>query len=501
MWQRFVCPSLGLLLVGAMLTALGCAHDKPTVPEHSAGTLAVSIVGGPDASVPVVPGAMITFKWQATGGSGTYSFTYKLDAGSVVTVPTGQTSVVLVDPTLLTTGSHAFTVNVNDGTTTANSTRSFAIAAASLTVDVTFPPAGYKLAPGGSVRFEWQISDPSKAYKIGWAVDDTTGKATWQLSQTLPTAGFGNDLALGWHYIYVRIQDLGGAVTTAKDSVEVIAPTILYVNEVALEPGYAADTPPVSEPNKFRRSRYFWGAVFDGFAVQEWNVAELGYPTIGDIPPGVTTIVWVGSGVFQLYPGGSWGYNVGYDYSFGHWPYAVEQGWIPALYDAPNVITDFIDAGGKVWITGENWLEEINPGADSVFANSLEYNYLGMDTSSASFGPAEVVFDFAAAEAGWPDLSSDIAKLSAGLGDHAAWTCDFTPNLKPGVLPLYRVSGYDDGGGLSVPPPEDDWYAAWLVNGSGGNPQVVFMGFDVYYFSADAGREVGRKILHDLFGN
>ncbi len=489
MLQRLIRPIPGLLLVGVMVTALGCSHNKPTVPEPAVGTLAVAIVAGPDAANAVPPGSKITFKWQATGGGGTYSYTYKIDSGSEKGITAGQTSVVLFDPDLLTSGSHTFTIKVGDGTNTATAARTFVIGTTPLSVSVTFPPEGYKLAPGKSVRFEWAISDPSKAYKIGWAVDDTTGIATWALSEALPTAGFADNLPVGWHYIFVRIQDLGGVVTVVKDSVEVIEPTILYVNEAVLEPGYAGNTPHLSDPDKFRRSRYLWGSVFDGFAVQEWNVAEQGYPTTAGIPATVKTIVWVGSGDYQS---SSWGWNVGWEYT-----YSVATGHGPA----PNVLTYFIDSGGKVWITGENWLEEINVGVDNPFPDGLENTYLGMDTLSASFGPdTTVIFDFAAVEPGWPSLSTDIAKLESGLGDGAVWSCDFTQYLRPNVTPLYRVSGYAVGG-VSTPPPDNNWYAAWAVKDASGNPQVVFMGFDIYYFSADAGREVGHKILRDLFGN
>jgi len=503
MWQRYARPVLGLLLIGGMLTASGCAN-KPTVPEYSAGTLAVTIVAGPDNSSPVAHGSKVTFKWQPTGGSGQYTFQYKIDSGSFVNVPAGQTSVIMSDPAVLTSGNHTFTIQVSDGSATATASREFIIGPVGTSdtvppmITVTFPPAGYKLPPGSSVRFEWSVSDASNATsvlakagvaKLGWAVDDTSAAASWALSEDIPLTGTASNLSLGWHYLYVQAQDNGSNVTIKKDSVEVIPPTILYVNETVLEPGYSADTAPLSPADEFRRSRYFEGAVFDGFSYQEWNVAAQGYPETADIPASVKTIVWVGSGDYQ---NSSWGWNVGYEYT-----YSVATGH-PAT---PNVLTDFIDNGGTVWITGENWLEEINVGVDNPIFEGLEYKYLGMDTLSASYGAPEVLYDFAAIKSGWPALSTDIAKLGAGLGDGGAWTGDFSQHLLPNVEPLYRVSGYETGSG-SGPPPEDDWYAAWLVKDpSSGNPQVVFMGFDVYYFSADAGKAVGQKILRDLFGN
>jgi len=513
MRQRILRPALGLLLASAMLTAFGCA-DKPTVPTQVEGPLDISIVAGPDASSAVTYGSKVTFKWQASGGSGNYTYKYSLDGGNMIDVAAGQTSVILSDPAVLTPGTHTFDIQVISGGNTESLSRSFLVGALGTgdtvppTVTVVYPPVGYKAAPGSSLQFAWTVSDESNSTQahvqagvaaVGWAVDDTTSATTWTPSAAIPLAGFGDNLAAGTHTLFVKAVDNSGNVTVAEYEVDIIEPTILVVNEIVNGPGYSGAELPLSQSEAFARARYF-DQLFSGYSWAEWAIpsGSFNYPTTADIPASVTTIVWVGSGDYQST---SWGWNVGWEYTFGHSQIAVNLGYITEKYDAPNVLTDWVDSGGKLWITGENWLDE-----SGVFGvaeeGSFEYDYLGMVKDSATTpAHAEVIYDFAAELPGWPALASDIAKLPGGLGDYGGWMCDYQPYLQDGVQPLYRVSGYQTPDGDAGAPPEDDWYAAWIVNDDAGNPQVVFMGFDIYYFSVEAGEGVAKKILTDLFGN
>ena len=505
--HKRILRSLGGLLVtgGAMMLAVGCAED-PTVPSYSEGALALEIVAGPDASSAVAHGSKVTFKWQPSGGAGSYSYEYKIDSGSMVAVTAGQTSVIISDANILTEGDHVFTLVVTDGSSNSvTATRNFKMSAegagdtSAPTIEVVFPPAGFVSAPGATVRFAWTVADESNATEagvvagvdsVGWSVDDPNVT----VSAGIPLTGYADNVALGQHVLYVRAVDASGNATTITDTFSVIEPTIFIVDETVLEPGYDGHQEDLSLSQAFGRETWL-ATILAGYAYEVWVVADQGYPGTGDVPATAEALVWIGSGDIQ---NSSWGWNVGYEYS---WSNGAN----------PNIITDAIDAGLGVWIMGENWLEEIG-WSGAALDSTLEYDYLGFVLDEPTVGCMwelyhvnAITYDFTPVDASafgvsWPTLASDIAKLPGGLGDWGDWSVDVIDTLRTDVTPIYKVLTMADEGGAAGPPESDEWYVAWAVDDAAGDPQVVMMTMDLNYFSTDNARAVAQNVLTGLFG-
>jgi hypothetical protein len=504
MHQKILRSAFGMLLAGALaLTVVGCATD-PDIPEHLPTALGISIIAGPDSTLAVAHGSKVTFKWQPVGGSGAYTFKYKIDSGTEVAVTAGQTSIILSDVAILTTGIHKLTVTVtdaNDATKTKLDERMFVIGApgtgdtAAPTIEVTYPPVGYVTAPGSWVRFEWTVSDLSNATEagvvagvdsVGWAVDDANPVVD---ANILLTGGVA-DVTLGTHTLYVKAVDASGNSTVLSYDFDVIAPTVFIVDETVDGPGYSAGNTSLTSGGEFQRDQ-FRAKMFDGYSYTVWDVVEQGaFPITTDIPASAQALVWFGSGDVQ---NSSWGWNVGYEYSYQY---------------NPNIITEAVDNGLKVWIMGENWLEEIGWSGQAL-DSTIEYDYLGFPLDSATTGVYWVeedvnatIFDLESADdvtgISWPGLASDIAKLDAGLGDFGNWSADAITMLRSDVTPIYKVKNMSDGS-AATPAAQDDWYIAWSVDDSAGDPQVVMMTFDLYYFSQSNAVTVANNIMTELF--
>ncbi len=519
--------ALGTLLVGAMLlTAAGCG-DSPEPTAYTAGTLDVSMVAGPDASRAVAHGSKVTFRWQPMGGSGEYLYEYSIDGGAVQALPAGQTSLIITDTAILTTGNHTLSLTVkdaNNATATKTITRAFVISAPGTNdtlppeVEFTYPSTGYKTAPGSTVRFEWTVDDESNATEagvlagvaaIGYALNDTAAAATWAPSADIVLAAAVDNVPLGTHTFYVKAVDNSGNVTVATSVFDVIAPTIFIIDEASLEPGYDGDVALLSASRKFQRNT-FRNSIFDGYSYEVWDATGANHPTTADVPASVETIVWLGSGDFQ---NTSWGWYWGYEYSFGHSDLSVSLGYIPAKYDAPNIITDAIDAGKNVWVVSENWLNEL-AWEGVAHAGSMEYDYLGFPLDAPTTGAYwsyydvnAVVFDLAQSgtwtDIEWPSLSTDIGKVDYGIGDYYDWSVDALYELRADVLPIYEVTGMETNEGPIGPVPagEGPYYVGWTVLDGTGDPQVVMMTFDLYYFSLESATKVTQNVLSGLFGH
>lgn len=497
---------IGILMgfLGWVFGGCDIKPSEPVVPKYTPAPLQVEITGGPRVGKPVPYGSIVTFRWKASGGSGSYEYSYSLDGGAF-SEWSSSTSVSYSDRALLTAGSHTFSVKVRNADTKEESEpvqQKFDInpmgEGDTLPPTVTFvsPPEGYKTVPGADLVLRWTLDDESNSMVVPAGIkavyfarnDTSTWPAVWPeavTSTTLKTPEVGT-----WTY-YVKAIDRGGNATVAERVIEVSEPTILYIDEEVLEAGYSGDTPHLTPAEEFQHDSFYKNYVLDGFAYLEWDVAEKGYPTMEEIPSSITTIVWVGSGDYQ---NSSWGWNAGYDYTYS--AYQVAKDTTGEATIRPTFLSEWLDAGKKLWIISENFLEEIDIGFGGyVFPNGFEdvYMHLAADSSYVGLGsdageaPLDIAPTSHVTEAEYPSLSVDIAKHNGAIGDGAGWDVDAMPYIDEDTEAVYQT-------------PEGDVVGIRYPAG-GTDTQFVFMSFPLYYFSPTAAARLGQHILGAEFGN
>ena len=159
-------------------------------------------------------------------------------------------------------------------------------------------------------------------------------------------------------------------------------------------------------------------------------------------------------------------------------------------------LSEWLDAGKKLWIISENFLEEIDIGYGGyVLPTGFEdvYMHLAADSSYVGLGSevGEPPLDFVPAphltEAEYPSLSVDIAKHNGPIGDYGEWDADAMPYIDEDAEAVYETA---DGEVVGIRYPA-----------GGVDTQFVFMSFPLYYASPTAASILGQQILGVEFGN
>ncbi|MFH1008856.1 MAG: hypothetical protein V1800_15380 [Candidatus Latescibacterota bacterium] len=490
--------SLALMaLMGVLLLTSGCDITKPEVPKYEAVPLSVEMVGGPTTGAGVVPfGSVVAFKWKAVGGEGSYTFSYQLDGGSFSTWrPT--TSVSYANQTDLTPGDHTFKVKVMTevNTETAPVQRAFKIGAQGAgdtlppTLVITSPGVGYKTAVGSKVVVNWKADDQSNSIAveagislIATALNDTT---IWTLRAHAPSS---LALTLGKarvHTVYVKAVDNAGNATVATLDIEAKEPTILYVDEEVTEAGYSGETAALAPSGEFSHDEFYKKNVLAGFAYEEWDIQEKGYPTMATVPASITTILWVGSGDVQ---NSSWGWNEGWAYTYSAYEMASDTTGLVTIVSV--FLSEWVDAGKKLWIVSESFLEEIDIGfGGGIFPNGFEdvYMHLAADSSYVGVSALDIEPSANVTEAQYPSMFVDNGKWGGEIGDHADWDVDAMPFIDADAEAVYETP---DGDVVGIRSP---------IGGTG--TQFVFMSFPLYYFSSSGAATLGKQVLGVEFGN
>jgi len=475
------------LFLGALLWS-GCSELEPTepeVPEYEPSPLSLEITGGPTADSPVPYGSVVTLRWKASGGKGSYLYSYRLGTEGDFSPWSSSTSVsyATVD---IGPGDHNFYVKVktDKDPETQPIEHAFKVSEPETTppeVEITYPWAGYKAATGSDILVNWTVTPKSQPLGIAGtavAVDDTAG---WTFDPGTPMSKVLTGFSDGTHTIYVGAKDLNGNVGIATVQVEIMPPTILYIDEEVLDAGYSKDTAHLTPGGELMHDSFYEKFVFDGFAYEEWDIAEKGYPEMDQIPSSITTIVWVGSGDYQ---NSSWGWNIGWEYTW-------------SIYDttysprpAPNFFTEAQDAGINIWLIGENFLEEVDIGFGGyILPEGFEDVYLHLIADSTYGGT--VALDVSPTDnvvGVYPAMSVDNAKWGHAIGDGGGpeWDVDVLPPDED-AEPIYQN---EEGEVIGI---------RWPAGGT--DTKFVFTAFPLYYFPGGAVSTLAKQILGTEFGN
>ena len=488
---------MALIGVGLVLSGCDIKPSEPDVPKYQATPLTLEMVGGPTAEAGVVPfGSVVAFKWKASGGEGSYTFSYQLDGGGFSEWQS-TTSVSYADQAILTEGDHTFQVKVKTekNAETAPVQRAFKIGAPGAgdtlppTLSITFPWEGYKVAVGSKVVISWQADDrsnsiavPAGISQIAYALNDTS---TWIERTDVPSSVVFKFSTERVHTVYVKAVDNAGNATIATRDVQAKPPTILYVDEDVTEAGYSGETAALAPSGEFGHDGFYKKNVLAGFAYMEWDIEEKGYPTMEEVPASITTILWVGSGDVQ---NSSWGWNEGWAYTYSAYQMAADTTGEVTI--APVFLSEWVDAGKKLWIIGESFLEEIDIGfGGAVFPGGFEDLYMRLEADSSYVGIAALDIEPSAnvTEAQYPSMFVDNGKWGGAIGDHAEWDVDAMPYIDADAESVYQTP---DGDVVGIRYPA-----------GGVDTQFVFMSFPLYYFSVSGAATLGQQILGVEFGN
>ena len=124
--------------------------------------LSLEITGGPTADSPVPYGSVVTLRWKASGGKGSYLYSYRLGTEGDFSPWSSSTSVsyATVD---IGPGDHNFYVKVktDKDPETQPIEHAFKVSEPETTppeVEITYPWAGYKAATGSDILVNWTVT-------------------------------------------------------------------------------------------------------------------------------------------------------------------------------------------------------------------------------------------------------------------------------------------------------------------------------------------------------
>ncbi len=487
--------SITFLLMGVLLLLMGCAEDE--APFQSVSPLKI-VLQGPSGNVEF--NAYVTFKWAASGGSGTFS-SYSYTFGAAAAVTTTGNSVTFTN---LTAGTYNFSVVVTDskGATATSVTRSITVDTDGISpvAGITGGPTeGSKVATGNTVTFNWSAVDSSTFGAIAgysYKLENTTdGSYLKQSSGTVQAVSATFDSLTTGAYTF----SIGAVDNAGNTDVDSVMFTVRPANILWIDDDYKGG---LSE--EFTEKVNDWGVALNGFAWQEFDANDNLVPMVD------YTAVMTNMDMMENLVNGAgstietiiWDEN-GSDDNYLLW-YSTNDS-LPTT-DRPW-LRDFLDNGGNLVLIGSNILDQIyndNPPAVGEF----EDVYMGIETftvfdttitSDTVFvgGVLTIVYDTTIAEtypwdhgdyvtltgaAGYSDISIDVAKDENTHQDGLVFD-----GISASAVPILIDDDSDSPVGYIYAIP------------TGG--KIVVLGMNLYFSPTTEITAVIQKLLTDEFGH
>ncbi|MFQ5650053.1 MAG: hypothetical protein ACE5IY_08930 [bacterium] len=320
------------LLAGALIFvgmfSLSCVDDDPTLTRFSE-QFVVEIISGPSSEV--LHNEFFTFEWR---GRGADNITYEVQLSGVDASPVATDENSRTYPGQ-TEGDYTFTVTARAGSEAASDSRSFRVGPNLGPPEVVISGARGSAssggsgvtpayAPGSAAFFSWTARDVDKFGEVTgyrWKVTDEAPLNEFSMATV---AGFDVPTAPGVYTFTLEARDDAGLVSTTTIDYEAKVPTIVIVD----------DKPQGDILDEIDEDGFF-ADLFEGFAFSTWDVAEQGAPAAADLTPFEVAVVYSGSG-------SAWWRAIGTEFP-----------------EAPVALSDFVDAGGKLWVMGQGIMEDI----------------------------------------------------------------------------------------------------------------------------------------------
>jgi hypothetical protein len=483
-----------LLMGAALIYFSGCAEDENPVTPSS--PIQINILGGPSGEVPF--NAYVTYKWQATGGSGNYtSYSYQLSGVDATPQSTLETTKTYYN---LTQGAHTFTVTVTDDAgNTADASRSITVGtdAATPVVAITLSPiAGSKVAVGVPVTFAWSAGDPDSYF--GAIVDydyELTRNDTVVVTMTnvKATVASFEGLLAGHHVFTVTARDNAGLTESTAVEFYVVPANIVWMDNQDMGSVY----------DEFVQQQE-WVAALNGFAWEEFDIidnytststalANVLEPYINAPGSPINTVIWDDEGVDENY----------------------------MLYYSTNGVGarapwlfNFLDRGGNLILIGSNIMDQIYDNVPPT-TGQFEVDYMGFMADSTlmeviSDTTFEWVYDSTLQqEVQVRVITFDTTYYDAWMNDtyitltgdngYTNITIDVAkdPNTEQASYLFYTLNG------TAVKPimlDDDTGAITGYVVETGHGGKIAALGMNLYYSPTAEIKNVIQKILVDEFG-
>ena len=331
---------LSTVLIGGLslgVLFLSCAKDDASITRF-VQNLVVEMLAGPKEGSTLLNNEFFTFEWRTLGGGG--DITYEIQLTGVDVSPITTTEVSKSYPGQ-GEGNYTFTVTARAGSESSSDSRTFSVGANLGPPTAVISGARGSASSGGSGVTP--LYAPGQSAFVRWSGEDvdTFGEVTgyrWRITDTDPfndfsmanVAGFDVPAAPASYTFTLEAMDNVGAVSTATLQYEVKIATIVIVDDKS-----QADARDELDEDAF------YADLFEGFAFSTWDVAELGIPTTADLTPFAVAVVYSAGGSV-------WWRAIGTDYP-----------------ESPVQLSEFIDAGGKLWAIGQGIMEDIDRGHDN----------------------------------------------------------------------------------------------------------------------------------------
>lgn len=487
-----------LLFVGLLIAIwliAGCSTKDPWKPSSTTpvqSDLQLSIKSGPDTTMVVPTNSRVTFTWTSRGGTtqiaGYRWYLEPLESGF------GELSQANSATYFNLAGSedgtrYTFHINVSDGASTIAVTRAFIV---TTMIDETAPTiqldesmfwlAGAYLATGSNVAFNWAGDDGYGNYSrlsYQYIFTPTADTSDWLEATSVQ---FTDIPAANPAIFKVRARDLSDNVS-AWDTIAftIRAANILYIDDYLWTDALGN----VDVVKELQQKTYYRNAL-RGYAFAEWDNDANDTPELSDLT-GFDVVIWAADAD---------GEHADPNYRL----------WFDVGADTISVLSQFIDAGGKLIITGPeimNYLYNSNPPS----ASNFECKYLGISDTlviadiDTTVNPPETTYaetwiyagDFSwvigTGRTGYPDSAKiDPAKVGTQL-DYS----NGAVYLKNGAIPIYTV-------GLNTDGDEPDNYGlpcGWIY-APGGTAKSATLAFNTYIFGEEFVRQTFQAILHDF---
>lgn len=491
------------LLVAIWLIA-GCSTKDPWDPSSTTPVqsgLQLFIQSGPDTTMVVPTSSRVTFTWTSRGGTTQIAgYRWYLEPIEDDFGELSQTNSATYFDLAGTEAGRRFTfhLNVSDGENTVAVTRAFIVTtmidsiAPTVQLDVSMVwLEGAYLATGSNVAFNWAGDDGYGNYSnlsYQYIFTPTAETSAWLEASN---AQFTDIPAASPAMFKVRARDLSDNIS-AWDTIAftINAANILYIDDFQW-----VDALGNVDVVRELQQKTFYRNSLRGYAFAEWDNDVNGTPELSDLA-GFDVVIWAA--------------DADGDHADGTYRLYVDIG-----AETTNVLTQFIDAGGKLILTGPeilNYLFDTNPPP----ANHFESRYLGIsdtliiasaDTTIDTVAvPPEttIVLDsvetwvysdgdlswvIGAGQPGYPDSAKiDPAKVGSQL--------DYGNGLiyaKEGVTPIYTV-------GLTLDGDEPTAYGlpcGWIYS-PGGTAKTATLAFNTYIFGEEFARQTFQAILTEF---
>ncbi|MBM3315140.1 T9SS type A sorting domain-containing protein [candidate division WOR-3 bacterium] len=322
---------------------------------------------------------------------------------------------------------------------------------------VPLPPAAPLALPGWfSMEVCWRANQELDfaGYNICRSTRSRSGYARLNSGLVTDTTWHDSSLLSDTMYYYV-ITAVDTQGYESDSSAEVRGKPVTLDHGILLVDETRDGTGQPGSPSDQQQDAFYHG-IMHGFSYTDWDAAQQGVPTAGDVGP-YSTIVW-------------------------HADEFQQQ----QLAEAAPGIANHLAHDGRLWLVG--WKPVLGMMGSGRYPYNFAAGQFPYDLLHLRRAEQSLISDFigAAGVSGYPDIAVDSAKLLPAMHGRLPFTDALLPRDAEAVLTFNSYSG-DTFAGKPVG-----------VRWTGGPHRAVCFGFPLYYCRNAEARQLAIRVLADL---